>query len=275
MMPKVRKAVIPAAGYGTRFLPITKVVPKELLPIGNKPAIQYVVEEAVAAGIEEIILICHPTKLAIVEYFHRDLGLESFLKEKGKDSYIQELRAIENLARFTVIFQQEALGLGHAVSCARGVIGHEPFCVMLPDVLVVPQDQGLPELIAQCRSQNTWGLLLEKVSDERISSYGVVVPGKDKEQHLIKGAIEKPKKEEAPSNLAILGRYFFPPEIFDFIETGKKGALGEVQLTDAIHRLAAFQSGLGVECLGRVLDVGVPEGLIEAGRVFESLGKKG
>ncbi len=268
-MQKIRKAVIPAAGYGTRFLPITKVVPKELLPIGRKPVIQYVVEEAVASGMEEIVLVCHRSKTAIIDYFKPDPDLKSFLRERGKKDEMAELERIESLATFKVVYQEEPLGLGHAVWCAREAVGEEPFVVMLPDVLAIGEVPASRPLMEACSGGGEWGLLLERVPKDRISSYGIIRGKKSGEGAFrIEGAVEKPMAEEAPTDLAILGRYLFPPDIFDIIASMKGGALGEIQLTDAIDRLANKVPGIGLLSQGTVFDVGTPEGWQEANRHF-------
>ena len=265
---RIKKAVIPAAGFGTRFLPITKVVPKELLPVGSKPAIQYVVEEAVASGIEEIILVCHPSKSTVIDYFKPDRDLNDFLEKRGKRKEIDELKKIESLARFTVVTQKEPRGLGDAVLCARDAVAGEPFLVMLPDVLIADEIPETRRLIEDGPG-GEWGILLERVSRERVSSYGII-RGEEGERGVwtIRGAVEKPRPEEAPSDLAILGRYLFTPEIFGKIEKSGKGKLGEVQLTDAIDALAKTTTGKGIVCRGRIFDVGTPQGLIQAYQHF-------
>lgn len=260
---KIRKAVIPCAGFGTRFLPITKIVPKELLPIGDKPAIHYVVEEAVAAGIEEIILVCNRQKISIVDYFRPDTALIRFLEKRGKSAEIQRLAEIESLADFTVVYQEEALGLGDAVLCTREAVGQESFLVMLPDVLILQEIPASRQLIESCGG--SWGIILERVPKERISSYGVI-RGEEISSGLyrIQGAVEKPVAGEAPSDLGILGRYLFTPDIFEEIGRCREGVLGEIQLTDAIDSLARRQNGLGVVCREKVFDVGTPQGLAAA-----------
>lgn len=263
MVPmKVKKAVIPAAGFGTRFLPITKVVPKELLPVRNKPSIQYVVEEAVASGVEEIIFVCHPSKKAVVDYFRPDIKLKDFLQKKGKKKEIEELERIESLARFRVAIQEEPLGLGHAILCAEDLVGRDRFFVSLPDVLVVSEIPACRQLLEACPSDEDWGVLLERVGREMLSSYGIVRCGAlSNETCRVQGAVEKPNPSEAPSDLAILGRYLFTPEIFSEIKGQRTGALGEIQLSDAINNLCRKHEAKGAVCRGRVLDVGTPEGL--------------
>lgn len=269
---RIRKAVIPAAGYGTRLLPITKVIPKELLPIGNKPAIQYVVEEAVASGIEEIILVCHPSKTAIVDYFKPDPALKSFLGDRKKIKEISELDRIEGLARFQVVFQEEPKGLGHAIWCARDAVGNEPFLVMLPDVLISNGKPATKLLIEACQDGSEWGLLLERIRSSDVSSYGVIRGERvGQGQYRLLGAVEKPNPGEAPSELGIVGRYLLPPEIFSILENLKAGMMGEIQLTDAIDRLSHESPGLGVLCSGDVLDIGTLQGLAKAYQYFEDI----
>lgn len=263
---KVKKAVIPVAGFGTRFLPVTKAVPKELLPVGNRPAVQYVVEEAVASGVEEILFVCHPSKWSIIDYFRPDTKLKDFLRRKGKKKELEELERIESLARFHVVMQEEPLGLGHAILCAREAVGEERFFVILPDVLVVSEVPACRQLLEAC---DDWGFLLEKVGRERLSSYGVIQGEAVSDgTWRVQGAVEKPSPKEAPSDLAILGRYLFTPEIFGEIERQEAGALGEIQLSDAIGSLCRRREGRGVVCKGRILDVGTPDGLYKAQGVF-------
>lgn len=269
-LKRIRKAVIPAAGYGTRLLPITKVVPKELLPIGNKPAIQYVVEEAVAAGVEEIILVCHPSKMEIVDYFKPNKDLRSFLESKGKREEIDELERVESMARFEVVYQEEPLGLGHAVLCAREAVGDEPFLVMLPDVLIPANNRATNDLVKACPDPSDWGLLLERIPQSQISSYGIVrAEAMGPLRHRLRGAVEKPGPDEAPSDLGILGRYLLTSEIFADLRSLKAGKRGEIQLTDAIDALAQRSPGTGLLNEGRFFDIGTPEGLVEAYQSME------
>ncbi len=268
-MQKVRKAVIPAAGYGTRLLPITKAVPKELLPLGNKPVIQYVVEEAVASGVEEIILVCHPSKFSVFDYFQPNSDFSAFLLERGKKKELEELRKIESLATFRLVYQEQPSGLGHAVWCARKLIGDENFLVLLPDVLINHEVSGVCQLLDSCSEVGEWGLLLEEVSREKAKSYGIV-GGREVEGYFrIESAVEKPDPEMTPSRFGILGRYLLPPKIFQLIEQTGPGALGEIQLTDAINLLAREQPGRGLVCQGRLFDLGVPEGLLKASNYFQ------
>ncbi|HEX5038154.1 MAG TPA: UTP--glucose-1-phosphate uridylyltransferase [bacterium] len=269
-MKSIKKAVIPAAGYGTRFLPITKVVPKELLPIGNKPAIHYVVEEAVRSGVEEIILVCHPSKNGIIDYFKRDKDLQIFLERKGKKEEMAVIESIESMANFRVVYQKEPLGLGHAVWCARKEIGDEPFLVILPDVLIADEIPASQYLIDSCQNGDEWGMLVERVTPSEVSSYGIARVDRMKEKvYRLTGAVEKPKLSQAPSDLGILGRYLLPPEILRILERVKAGALGEIQLTDAIDQLARERPGSAVMSRGEIFDIGTPEGLKEAYQYFE------
>src|SRR5262249_22665317 len=238
-LKSIKKALIPAAGYGTRFLPITKVVPKELLPIGNKPAIHYVVEEAVRSGIEEIILVCNPSKNGIIDYFKPDKNLHKFLEKKGKREEIAIIRDIESIAEFRVVYQKESLGLGHAVLCAQKEVKNDPFIVILPDVLISDELPATQYLIDACEDGEEWGMLVERVTQSEVSSYGIARIDKGGDGfYRLTGAVEKPKPSDAPSDLGIVGRYLLPPEIFGILERVKTGALGEIQLTDAIDQLA-------------------------------------
>jgi UTP--glucose-1-phosphate uridylyltransferase len=268
-LKSVKKAVIPAAGYGTRFLPITKVVPKELLPIGNKPAIHYVVEEALASGVEEIVLVCHPSKTEIIDYFRPNKEVRRFLEKKGKKEELIELERIESMARFHVVYQNEPLGLGHAVWCARKEIGQEAFSVILPDVLILDKVPATQQLLEHCRG-GEWGVLVERIPPSEISSYGVIRMEKIRDRvYRLLGAVEKPKDSQAPSDLGILGRYLLPPNIFGILESLKAGTGGEIQLTDAIDLLASEMSGRGVMASGDIFDIGTPEGLREAYQYFD------
>lgn len=263
---KVTKAVIPCAGYGTRLFPVTKLVPKELLPIGTKPAIQYIVEEAVAAGITDIILVCSRNKLSIADYFRADAALHGFLQERGKDSELKQLKAIEEMAKVTVVYQETPKGLGDAVLCARREVGNDPFLVSLPDDLIFGEPNPVPALIDACSAHNLpWGLMLKEVQREKITSYGIIsgdVIGHD--IYGINGAVEKPAPEEAPSNLGILGRYLLDPTIFEALARASSGSLGEIQLTNAINTLARTRPGCGLVCRNRLFDIGTMDGLLSA-----------
>jgi len=260
--------VIPVAGYGTRFLPLTKVIPKQLLPIGDKPAIQYVVEEAVASGIEEIIFVCHPENTSVVDYFRPNEALIAHLESNGKTEIIQKLHHIESMARFQVAMQEEALGLGHAILCAEKFIGKEPFVVMLPDVIIIDSGPSIQQSLQHCNGQ--WGLLLVEVALNNIESFGIIRGSHIADNiYRLEGAIEKPTAKDAPSNLGVTGRYLFPPSVFEHIRNAKQGVLGEIQLTDAIDKLAKEDPGIGIICPGSVFDVGTPAGLRNAWKNIE------
>lgn len=261
----VTKAIIPCAGYGTRLLPVTKYLPKELLPIGNKPAIQYIVEEAAASGIREVILVCHRAKLSIADYFRPDRRLRRFLVASRNREALRGCERIESLARITVVYQTAPRGLGDAVLAAQRATGGEPCLVMLPDDLVFHATPAARQLLAACRGERTWGIMLRRIPRHRSPSYGIVQGTKVRDRiYRIRGAVEKPAPAEAPSCLGILGRYVLPPEIFPLLRRRERGALGEIQLTDALHRLAQQTPGCGVVCRGAHCDVGTTAGLLLA-----------
>jgi UTP--glucose-1-phosphate uridylyltransferase len=255
---RVRKAVIPAAGLGTRNLPATKSVPKEMLPVVDKPAIQYVVEEAVHAGITDILVVTGRNKQAIEDHFDRSVELEQALELAGKDDLLKQVRYPTDLADIHYVRQSAPLGLGHALSVARHHVGREPFAVLLPDDLVVDDGALLRTMLARHEAHGQSAIALEEVSDEEISSYGCVDPlGAPVEGTLtIRRVVEKPPPGEAPSNLRIIGRYVFTPEIFDMLDRIEPGRGGELQLTDAIALLLDEQTVLGQVCTQRVYDIG-------------------
>ncbi len=251
------KAVIPAAGHGTRFLPITKAQPKEMLPLFDKPTIQYVVEEALTSGMSNILMITGRGKRAIEDHFDRNPELEIFLEKAGKLSALEEVRKISELADIKYIRQKEPLGLGHAVYQARDFVGNSYFAVLLGDVVTIPA--CMPELLKVHEKYKASVLALQRVSLEEVEKYGVVKPGKSLGEglFLVEDLVEKPKKEEAPSEYAILGRYILSSKIFDILAKGEKGKGGEIQLTDAIKRL--IESGervIGYVYPGKVYDIG-------------------
>src|SRR5918995_1267607 len=246
-MPQKRiKAVIPAAGLGTRFLPATKAQPKEMMPVVDRPAIQYVVEEAVAAGIDDILIITGRNKRAIEDHFDRNVELELELRDKGKLDELADVRRLADLADIHYVRQGEALGLGHAVSVARKHVGDEPFCVLLGDDLMDTPDLLRSMIDLHARRQRTVLACMEVAGDE-IALYGAATVGPDPEAGVVRveGVVEKPIPSEAPSNLAVMGRYVFTPEIFDAIEKVGPGRGGEIQLTDAIGLLLADQEVFG------------------------------
>lgn len=263
---KVRKAVVPAAGLGTRFLPATKAMPKEMLPIVDKPTIQYVVEEAVAAGVEDLLLITGRGKRAIEDHFDRAIELEWHL-ENGADSQIlEEVRSISELVTVHFVRQKQALGLGHAVLQARLHIGEEAFAVLLGDEIFTGQPLCLEELMNQYEAVRGASVLaVRPVPIDQVSRYGVI----DAEPlggglYRIRGMVEKPSPAEAPSNLAVVGRYILDPAIFSFLERTQPGRNGEIQLTDAIHELAQHQPVYAYETRAQRYDIGSKLGFIQA-----------
>ena len=241
MTTKVRKAVIPAAGLGTRFLPSTKATPKEMLTLVDKPAIQYVVEEAVVAGITDFLVVTGRTKRTIEDHFDRAPELEETLARTGKEDLVGEVVALAELAGFHFIRQGEPLGLGHAIGRARAHVGDEPFVVLLPDDLMRPGSPLLGDLIAAHEQTERSVVALKRFGPPDISLYGVVVPDGPVDGELVKlkGMVEKPPADEAPSDLAIMGRYLFTPDVFDCIDRVQPGRGGEIQITDAMAMLAA------------------------------------
>ena len=267
-MQKVRKAIIPAAGLGTRFLPATKAQPKEMLPIVDKPTIQYIIEEAVASGIEDIIIVTGRGKRAIEDHFDKSYELEETLAKKGKYEQLEEVQGISKLANIHYIRQKEPLGLGHAISCASRFIGDEPFAVLLGDDIVhSPEKPCLKQLIDVYERYNSSVIGVQEVPEQEVSKYGVISINENGIEHgvfHINDLVEKPKVEEAPSNYAIMGRYVLRPEIFDILENLTPGAGNEIQLTDAIKKLNELQMVVGYEFDGVRHDVGDKFGFIRA-----------
>lgn len=258
-MRPIRKAVIPAAGWGTRFLPFTKSVPKEMLPIIDRPAIQYIVEEAVAAGIDDILIITSPYKKAIEDHFDRSMELEALLSAGGKEAEVAQVRELADLAEIHIIRQGQALGLGHAVGMARRHVGDEPFAVLLGDDMMHPRSPLLRDMVAATEARDTSTIALMRVAKEDVSKYGsaAVEPIAGADQLVaIRGVVEKPRPEDAPSDLAMIGRYVFTAEIFEHIDRTPPGKGGEIQLTDAIGSLAAATGVNGLVFEGGRYDVG-------------------
>jgi UTP--glucose-1-phosphate uridylyltransferase len=246
MENKVRKAVIPAAGLGTRFLPATKSQPKEMLPVIDKPTIQYVVEEAVEAGLTDILIITGRGKRAIEDHFDRNFELEFYLEQGKKDDELKEVQAISEMADIHYIRQRDPLGLGHAISVARQHVGNEPFAVMLGDDIMLDEARLLKSMLEVYERYGRSVVAVMEVALEDISSYGCVTPETVEEELVrVRSIVEKPKPEEAPSNLAVIGRYVFTPEIFDALDRIQPGAGGELQLTDAIGLLLDTQTVFG------------------------------
>lgn len=235
-MAEIRKAVIPAAGLGTRLLPATKSIPKEMLPIVDRPAIQYVVDEAVAAGIEDILIITSPSKHSIANYFDRDVELESLLRERNKDAQLEAVQSIISMASIHYRRQGEPLGLGHAIGVAKAFVGNDSFAVLLPDDLLADQGTLLKEMITTHQETGSIVLAAGHFPIDEVVSYGVIDPGEVNGDRIeVAGIVEKPSADDAPSNYGLApGRYIFPPEIFDSIEATKPGVGGEIQITDAI-----------------------------------------
>lgn len=271
-MNKVRKAVIPAAGFGTRFLPATKSMPKEMLPIIDRPAIHYAVEEAVRSGITDIIIITGRGKNAIEDYFDHSYELEHTLELKGKHEVLAEIRAISDMANIVYIRQKEPLGLGHAVLRAKDFIGDEPFAVILPDDLVVGDEPCIGEMIKVFKETGKSVILTEEVSPEKVSSYGVVDPinGTEGESFALKGIVEKPEQKDSPSNHAVIGRYVLQPSIFRYLEHTKPGTGNEIQLTDAIKELIQKDGMSAYKLTDERFDTGDKLGFLKA-TVFMAL----
>lgn len=260
---KVRKAIIPAAGLGTRFLPATKAMPKEMLPIVDKPTIQYIVEEAVASGIEDIIIVIGKGKRAIEDHFDHAFELEQNLINKGKFELLEKVQQSSNMANIHYIRQQEPKGLGHAVWCARKFIGNEPFGVLLGDDIVQAETPCLKQLIHQFEETQSSIIGVQRVPDDETHRYGIIDPAvREGNRYKVRRFVEKPPLSEAPSNLAIMGRYILTPDIFELLETQEAGAGGEIQLTDAIQRLNQEQNVYAYHFEGVRYDVGEKLGFI-------------
>lgn len=262
---KVRKAIFPVAGLGTRFLPATKSSPKEMLPLIDKPLVQYVVEEAVAAGIEQIIFVTGRTKRAIEDHFDISPELENHLEEKGKGDTLHAIRELAEMVDIFYVRQKKALGLGHAILCARDFIGNEPFAVLLGDDIIDGPTPCLTQLLDVYQRYGGSVLALERVPEEQISSYGcVAIEDIDGKVVRVTDMVEKPRREEAPSNLAIIGRYLLTPAIFPILESQGPGRGGEIQLTDAIRRLSAIEPVYGCLFDGLRHDCGDKLGFLKA-----------
>lgn len=261
----VRKAIIPAAGLGTRFLPATKAQPKEMLPIVDKPTLQYIIEEAVNSGIEDILIITGRNKTSIENHFDRSVELELILEKKGKTDLLEEVRKISDMVNIHYIRQKEPKGLGHAIYCAKTFIGDEPFAVLLGDDIVYAEKPCLKQMIEVYNKYKTTILGVQEVPSDDVNKYGIV-DGMYIEDRIykVKGMVEKPNVEEAPSNIAILGRYIINPTIFEILEHTKPGKGGEIQLTDALKELAEKEDMYAYNFEGRRYDVGNKQGFLEA-----------
>lgn len=264
---KVRKAVIPAAGLGTRFLPATKAQPKEMLPIIDKPTLQIIIEEAVQSGIQEILIITGRNKTSIENHFDKNVELELELEKKGNEEMLKVVRDITDLVDIHYIRQKEAKGLGHAIHCAKTFVGNEPFAVMLGDDIVENGDGKpcLQQMLEMYDQFKTSILGVQEIPRENTNKYGIVDGTKIEDRvYRVKGLVEKPSMEEAPSNIAILGRYVINPEIFEILENTKPGKGGEIQLTDALKELATREAMYAYNFEGRRHDVGDKLGFLQA-----------
>ncbi|NLZ35487.1 UTP--glucose-1-phosphate uridylyltransferase GalU [Clostridium isatidis] len=262
---KVRKAIIPAAGLGTRFLPATKAQPKEMLPIVDKPTIQYIIEEAVASGIEEILIVTGRNKKCIEDHFDRSVELELELEKNKKDEMLEMVREISDIADIHYIRQKEPRGLGHAILCARAFVGNEPFAVLLGDDVVDAEVPCLKQLMDCYDEYKTSILGVQTVPKDDVNKYGIV-DGLHIEDRVykVKNLVEKPAIEEAPSNVAILGRYIITPQIFNILEQTKPGKGGEIQLTDALQTLISQEAMYAYNFEGKRYDVGDKFGFLQA-----------
>ena len=262
---KIRKAIIPAAGLGTRFLPATKAIPKEMLPIVDKPTIQYIVEEVIASGIEDLLIITGRNKGSIEEHFDRAIELEDNLEKNNKEELLEEVRKISKMINIHTVRQKDPKGLGHAVYCAKSFVGNEPFAVLLGDDIVDSKVPCLKQMIDMYELYNSSILGVQEVTWENVNKYGIVSGKKINDRiYTVNDLIEKPNRDEAPTNIAILGRYIITPEIFKILENTKKGVGGEIQLTDGLKELAKIQSMYAYIFEGRRYDVGSKIGFLEA-----------
>ena len=266
---KVRKAIIPAAGLGTRFLPATKAQPKEMLAIVDKPTIQYIIEEAVASGIQDIIIVTGRNKRSIEDHFDRSIELELELEKTEKTEMLEMVRSISEMANIHYIRQKEPRGLGHAILTAKHFIGNEPFAVLLGDDVVVSKKPCLSQMLDVFDEYKTSVIGVQKVAHSVVNKYGIVDCKKiDDRVYKVRDLIEKPKIEEAPSDIAILGRYIISPSVFSYLETQDEGAGGEIQLTDALRRMAKDEAMYVYDFKGHRYDVGTKMGFLQANIEF-------
>lgn len=261
----IKKAIIPAAGLGTRFLPATKAQPKEMLPIVDKPTIQYIVEEAVASGIEDIIIVTGRTKKAIEDHFDKSVELELELEKKHNEELLKIARDVSSIANIYYIRQKEPKGLGHAVLTAKNFIGDEPFAVLLGDDVITSEVPALKQMIDMYDKYGRTILGVQTVASEDVSKYGIVQGNQIEDRiYTVQDMVEKPKREEAPSNVAVLGRYIITPAVFKHLEKQEIGAGGEIQLTDALCKLAKEESVYAYDFIGQRYDVGSKMGFLQA-----------
>ena len=262
---KVRKAVIPAAGFGTRFLPVTRTIPKVMLPVLSEPAIHFSVREAAQAGIERIVFVISRGQEATNDYFHPVPALESALEERGNTELLDSMRELSSMVDTTFVYQDEQLGLGHAVLMAKDEIGNEPFAVFLPDDIFYGDTPAIADLVHVFSKHGSSVIAVKHVPDEAVPNLGIIDPEPLGDKiHRIKGMVEKPRLEDAPSNLAVIGRYILTPEVFAALENAKPGAIGEIQLTDAIDAVRAEQGAFAREVTADHFDVGTPLGMLKA-----------
>ena len=277
LVPIVRKGVIPAAGWGTRFLPATKAIPKEMLPVVDRPMIQYAVEEAVQAGIQHLTIVTSRLKESLAAHFDRAPELERFLEAQGDAHRLKEVRRLATLVDLAYVTQQEQLGLGHAVLTARSALGNEPFAVLLPDDIVISETPAIGQILQVFHRYGGSVVAVQEIPPEATRSYGVVdveLPGVIMERggatpieegvYRVRGLVEKPAPEDAPSRLGIVGRYVFTPGIYEALAEVRPGALGEIQLTDGMHLLAQREPLYAWVLQGRRHDAGTPLGLLKA-----------
>lgn len=266
-MKKIRKAIIPAAGYGTRFLPATKAIPKEMLPIVDIPTIQYIVEEAVRSGIEDILIVTNAHKACIENHFDHNLELEQKLLQSNDQERYEMVCHISDMANIYAVRQKNPRGLGHAVLCGKSFIGDEPFAVLLGDDIVVNKEKdAICQLMEAAQNYQGSVIGVQKVKDENIHKYGIVAPKQAIADRIVKLAsmVEKPELKDAPSNLAVMGRYVLESEIFDYLENQEPGAGNEIQLTDAIARMAKERNVYACDFIGKRYDVGDKIGFLQA-----------
>lgn len=270
MVERVRTAVFPVAGLGTRFLPATKAMPKEMLPVVDRPLIQYAVDEARAAGIEHFVFVTGRNKGVIEDHFDRQFELEATLQARGKTAELDELRRdLPGPGQTSFTRQQEPLGLGHAVWCARDLVGDGPFALLLPDMLIKAEPGALTQMMSAYEKTGGNVIAVEEVDPKDVSSYGIVGRGEGSDSAFtITDMVEKPKPEDAPSNLIISGRYILQPQIFNILSKHNKGAGGEIQLTDAMQTLMKSQKFSGVKFEGRTFDCGSKVGFLSANVVY-------
>jgi UTP--glucose-1-phosphate uridylyltransferase len=266
MTRRVRKAVVPAAGLGTRFLPTTLAVPKELLPLDRRPAIHHIVEEAASCGIETMVLVLARGKEGVLQYFLRNPVVDAAVKGNSHEQMVEEVRSLRRRMEFIAVYQEEALGLGHAVLTAADAVGDEPFALMLPDDNFRPTP--LAPLVDAWQAKGLGGIALKEVVERDVERYGIVeVSGREGDLYLLSGAVEKPRLADAPSNLAIMGRYVLPPSVFELLRHTRPGAKGEIQITDALHQVARSEGLVGTLFSGTYLDLGTWEGFVLANAV--------